>query len=175
MSTKLDKFFWTQKGHFKAGSGRTLFRGSRSPSRFGESKWYRFSNGRPTGVYRFGIRRRGRESVQDWPRWTTTGKHTQRPWKKRIYNSDRPPAPEQPYGKHILAQGLGEDIGPRLDKSKHCLDLSNLRVDICGNALFMEGWTKSCLKEPRILAQGWYFIMNNSVVYSLEILLKVAR
>lgn len=123
ISPKLKKFFWTQKGHSKAGEGRIFAAGLSMPQ--GESPAARSDvevvmDGLPECI---DLEFDDEEGVLYWtdrgelPLGNTLNK-------KQIIG--QAPSSEKALGREILAQGLGEGIGLRLDKANQCLYVADM-------------------------------------------------
>lgn len=123
ISRRLRKFFWTQKGHSKADEGRIFSAGLDMPS--GATASTRpdvqvIMEGLPECIdLEF-------DDLEGVLYWTDRGEipfgNTLN--KKQIIG--QPPASEAALGRQILAQGLGEGIGLRLDKVNDCLYVADM-------------------------------------------------
>ena len=138
LSTKHDKLFWTQKGHSKASEGR-IFCASMSkvpadPARRDDVEIV--ANGLPECIdLDF-------DDQDSYLYWTDRGElplgNTLNRKRIRGYQQQQPPLDssgggggggdeaERPFGREILAQGLGEGIGLRLHKANRCLYVADL-------------------------------------------------
>ena len=123
LSKKLDRFFWTQKGHSKANEGRIFSAGLEMPA--GASAVDRpdievIASGLPECI---DLEFDDESGVLYWtdrgelPLGNTLNM-------KQIIGS--PPPEEKALGRQIIAQGLGEGIGLRLDKANRCLYVADM-------------------------------------------------
>lgn len=123
VSKRLKKFFWTQKGHSKAGEGRIFSAGLDMPA--GASPANRTDvetviDGLPECIdLEF-------DDEEGELYWTDRGElplgNTLN--KKRLIGAA--PEAEKLFGREIIAQGLGEGIGLRLDKANKCLYVADM-------------------------------------------------
>lgn len=123
ISKKLNRFFWTQKGHSKAGEGRIFSAGLDLPK-----------DASPDNRPDVELVIKGLPECIDlefddetgYLYWTDRGEvplgNTLN--KKRIIGEA--PAAEEPLGRQIIAQGLGEGIGLRLDRANSCLYVADI-------------------------------------------------
>lgn len=123
ISKKLNKFFWTQKGHSKADEGRIFSAGLELPpgaSPANRSDVEVVISGLPECI---DLEFDDEEGILYWtdrgevPLGNTLNK-------KHIVGT--PPESEEALGREIIAQGLGEGIGLRLDKAKKCLYVADM-------------------------------------------------
>lgn len=123
ISKRLKKFFWTQKGNSKANEGRIFSAGLEIPA--GASPAARpdietVVDGLPECI---DLEFDDDEGVLYWtdrgeiPLGNTVNK-------KQIIGT--PPEAEKKLGRQIIAQGLGEGIGLRLDKVNRCLYVADM-------------------------------------------------
>lgn len=147
LSHKLKKFFWTQKGNSKANAGRIFSANLEMPpnaTAMSRPDVEEIVSGLPECI--------DLESDDDSVilYWTDRGEvpfgNTLN--KKQIFGPA--PAEEATLGRQIIAQGLGEGIGLRLDKQNQCLyvvDLSGhlwkCSTDVGLKEKLMEGPTHS--------------------------------
>lgn len=123
LSKKLGKIFWTQKGHSKANEGRIFAAGLDLPK--GATAAQRpdvevIIDGLPECIdLEF-------DDDEGALYWTDRGElplgNTLN--KKQIIG--QPPSSQSALGRDILAQGLGEGIGLRLDKTNQCLYVADM-------------------------------------------------
>ena len=137
VSKKLRKFFWTQKGHSKANEGRIFCAGLDMPANAvaaNRSDVEVIVKDLPECI--------DLEFDDDCLFWTDRGEvplgNTLN--KKQIIGE--PPAAEKPFGRQILAQGLGEGIGLRIDRSNKCAYVADM-----GGHLWKCGLEGGVLKE----------------------------
>ena len=118
ISHRLDKFFWTQKGYSKAGTGRIFSANIQMPE---------------------GATPSTRQDIEvvmhDLPEcidlefddergalyWTDRGELPIGNTLNKKQLIGEAPTSEKPHGYQILAQGFGEAIGLRLDRVKNCI------------------------------------------------------
>lgn len=123
LSKRLNRFFWTQKGHSKANEGRIFSAGLEMPS--GSNAATRTDvdiiiEGLPECI---DLEFDDEGGVLYWtdrgelPLGNTLNK-------KQIIGE--PSKEEQALGRQIIAQGLGEGIGLRLDRSNDCLYVADM-------------------------------------------------
>ncbi|KAI1748292.1 3-hydroxyacyl-CoA dehydrogenase [Xylaria castorea] len=124
VSRKHSKFFWTQKGHSKANEGRIFAASLAAPSDPANRNDIELvmSNLPECIDLEF-------DDETGHLYWTDRGElplgNTLN--RKQIINPDSASAAdEQPFGREVLAQGLGEGIGLRLDKANDCLYVADL-------------------------------------------------
>jgi DNA-binding beta-propeller fold protein YncE len=123
ISKKLNKFFWTQKGHSKANEGRIFSAGLDMPA--GESATSRKDievviQGLPECI---DLEFDDDEGVLYW---TDRGEIPLGNTLNKKHIVGQAPAEEKKLGRQIIAQGLGEGIGLRLDKQKKCLYVADM-------------------------------------------------
>ncbi|KAI0204140.1 hypothetical protein F4808DRAFT_457241 [Astrocystis sublimbata] len=124
VSRKHNKFFWTQKGNSKANQGRIFAAGLSVPANPANRDDIELVvSGLPECIdLEF-------DDETGHLYWTDRGElplGNTLNRKQIIRTSEASKVAEQPFDREILAQGLGEGIGLRLDKANNCLYVADL-------------------------------------------------
>lgn len=123
VSKKLNKFFWTQKGHSKANEGRIFCASLDLPS--GSTP----SNRSDVEVVAEKLPECIDLEIDDEAGvlyWTDRGEIPLGNTLNKKHISGSVPEDEKTLGRQIIAQGLGEGIGLRLDKEHNCIYVADI-------------------------------------------------
>ncbi|KAK9770024.1 putative 3-hydroxyacyl-CoA dehydrogenase NAD binding domain-containing protein [Seiridium cardinale] len=123
LSTKHGKLFWTQKGHSKANEGRIFAAGLKTPADPAKRDDVELIISDLPECIDLEF-----DDETDYLYWTDRGElplgNTLN--RKRIFSDKPASSAETALGREILAQGLGEGIGLRLDRANNCLYVADL-------------------------------------------------